>query len=188
MRYEVYRVRAEAHNTLVIHPDASAGHDLDAQTVVERFSGKQEDSFAIMDLSTAFKTYTNSVRRGIRMQDGKSGILIRDEIDLNHWDTVYWFMQTKANVVIHGNTATLTQDGKTMTLHFETNAPSASMTVAPSAPLATSPNPGGQQSNQGVWRIAIKLAGSGKINLSVKLSPDAQAAEDILDLALDQWE
>ena len=82
MRYEVYRVRAEAHNTLVIHPDASAGHDLDAQTVVERFSGKQEDSFAIMDLSTAFKTYTNSVRRGIRMQDGKSGILIRDEIDL----------------------------------------------------------------------------------------------------------
>ena len=187
LRYEVYRIRAESHNTLVINPDSSPGHDLDANTVVERFENNAEEAFAVLDLSDAFKQHATSVKRGYYMMDGRSSVLIRDEVELKGPSDIYWFMQTRAKVTINGNQAILTQDGKQLILHFVSDADSTILYTTSSEPLPTSPNPPGQASNAGVTRIIIKMTGTDTVNLSVKLSHDSALAQEIPDTKLRDW-
>ena len=196
-RWEYYRLRAEGHNTLVINPDSGGGQDLDADTPITQFVGRDNNPYSIIDLSSAYKTQANSVRRGLMMTDGMQGMLVRDEMDLKSNATVYWFMHTSANATVNAdNTVTLEKNNKKMKLRFVTDAPNAWISVADAQPLPVIdsevsssgyPNDPNQSQNNGVRKIMIKLKGSGKINLSVQLLPEGQTSQANLNLSLNQW-
>lgn len=178
-RWDVYRTRAEGHNTLVINPDNSPGQDLSADTPILRFTSEPECARAVMDLSSAYSAQASRVLRGYKMEEGRQTVTIRDELELKKDGAeVYWFLHTKASPVVAGKYVLLSQGGEMMKLEFSvTGAGSASLSVMDAAPLPTSPNPDGQEKNTGIKKVAIRVVGSGAVAITVKLSPVLAGAE-----------
>ena len=103
---------------------------------------------------------------------GGQRVTIEDEVQLKEPGKLWWFLHTEAEVALSdgGRRATLTQDGKALTVYLV--APDiAGFTVMDAAPLATSPNPEGQNPNKGVRKLAIHLSKVEGVTLRVALSP-----------------
>lgn len=120
-----YRSRSEGHNTLVINPSSADGGQRmnDSEGIskgeVIKYNLRQNNPFAIYDLTTAYQDKATSVKRGFRLLDNNVGFVVRDEfITSDASDTVYWFMHTEAQITVSDDrkTAILEKDGKTMKL------------------------------------------------------------------------
>jgi PHD/YefM family antitoxin component YafN of YafNO toxin-antitoxin module len=146
-RFDYYRNRAEGHNTLVINPDASAGQNLDAGGTVTHFHPDANHPAAEMDLTEAYPGATRVTRR-LEMRD-RLMTIVEDRIVMPAATVVWWFMHTRAAVALSDDrrTATLVQMGRTLTATIESAA--AVFEVMPAVPLPTSPNPEGQNPNDG---------------------------------------
>lgn len=186
---KVYRRRTEGHNTLVINPDSTEGQINSSYAPITDFVSKARGGYALVDLSQMY-IGVNSVKRGFLVGDDRRSLTIRDELDLMETSDIYWFMHTRAEITLVGNTAILTQNGKSIKLEYVTDALQVQFSVMDASPLPTSPNPAGQTSNAGIKKIAIKLTGQGRINLTVKLSPVGEPAEvsEMNLLPLSQWD
>ena len=150
-RWKVFRLSTEAHNTLMLNGQphsvnamASLRSDADGRV--------QIDLSSVLGIPRATRTVHFS-DTGVRLEDqlsgGQPGTQVR------------WAMCTSAAVSIKGNTATLTQQGKQMTLRFE-GAPVTLQVQDISAPRADfdAPNPGtlqllvfGQIGDRGDWAV-----------------------------------
>lgn len=170
-RWTYYRLRAEAHNTLVINPSAEADQNPQAATRIVRFQSQPEKAFAIADLTPAYVEKTSRVQRGIALHDRRH-VLVQDEIDAEGASDIWWFMNTPAEGEISsdGMAATLTQ-GKVRLAARILSPPGASFRLMDAQPLPTSPNPNGQRSNEGVRKLAVHLSGVTNVRLSVLLAP-----------------
>jgi len=189
-RYNYYRVRAEGHNTLVINPSTDKDQKIGADTKVEKFVSKQDYSFAIMDLTSAYDA--KSVRRGILMGDNRKSITIRDELELNSEnDVVYWYMHTDANVNIINNIAYLSKGSKEMQLEFSAQGCNAKIDVVDAKALVPLDGTENDNPNSGIKKIRIKLENGEKPTLTVKITPvgTGNRFEGIgKTLSLDEWE
>lgn len=201
-RWLLYRSRAEAHNTIVINPDNSAGQAIDSNAKLIRFESENKGGIAVLDMSENYKENASSAVRGFFFTDDRSSLVVRDEISLTKDNsTVCWFMQTDAEVKIaeDGKSATLTQEGKQVTLEFMTTGNAeAKLTVEPSTRMqsSTSPITGGTTSSNSdiedaaVNRIAIRLTNaSGDVTITTKLTPagvDASSVETY-DTSIKTW-
>lgn len=185
---DTYRRRTEGHNTLVINPNYDYNQTADTFAEVTDFAENEWGGYAIMDMSDIYKD-ASSVRRGLYLGDSKRSLTVRDEIELDKESTVYWFMNTRADVAVTDDGAVLSQNGKSMKLNFKTNAAHCTIESMEAKPLDTSPQPEGQNPNSGVQRVTIKLSGSGKINLTVQLVPlgEETAQVSMYDVPLDNW-
>lgn len=171
-RYKYYRTRAEAHNTLVIDPDMSAGQSINADTKVISCNFNDSDPCSILDLTSAYSEKANSVKRSFRLTNGRSSARIDDEIHLKSCDsTVYWFMHTKANIRIIDNTAAeLTLNGKRLRVNVSSDANNTQLTGERAEPffdMGVNQN----SSNEDYQKLQIKMSGSKDINLSVSFVP-----------------
>ena len=112
-RWTVFRLNNLSHNTLVVDGQLQrvAGH---AQII--SFSGDNDAPHTIVDMTSVYKGQLESVHRGVRLV-GKS-MLVQDDLKtLGHTTSVRWGMATRAEVTLSdSHTATLTQDGRTVTL------------------------------------------------------------------------
>lgn len=185
-----YRVRPEGHNTVVIGPDDTLGHNYHGfGTILDR--GSSEDgAFVVADMSSVYDNAV-SAKRGFMLTDERSSVIIRDEIRTTKPCDVYWFMHTAAEIeIVDSNTAVLTQNGKQITVSFVTSANNAVLSKMDAVPLSTSPNPDGQMTNEGVSKIAICLPSAEDVDLTVRITPAGSSAEntDIPDISLSQWE
>ncbi len=169
-RYDYYRLRAEGHNTLVINPSAGPDQAPDAKCGIRRFSSGHERSFAIADLTNAYAGRAAMVHRGIAMI-GRRVVVVQDEIKARKADA-WWFMHTKAEVTLSngGRDAVLSQGGVRLGARILT--PSLGrFEVRAAEPLATSPNPAGQKSNQNVRKLTIHFSVAGNARLSIVFAP-----------------
>ncbi|MDD6213933.1 MAG: heparinase II/III family protein [Firmicutes bacterium] len=184
-RWTYYRLRADGHNTLVINPSQKPDQDICADTKVTKFVQREVNPYAVMDLSSAYPG--NTVYRGFMLADGRQSLIVRDEINLAESSTVYWFMNTRASINEETDGVVLEQNGKKIKLSYLTNASDVSCRAVDSQPLAViegtdTPNPEGQFSNEGYKKIMIKIKASGKVNITVKLTPiDGRNYTDISD-------
>jgi len=188
-RWSLYNARAEGHNCLVINPGSGPDQKVRSKSKFTRFETKERGGIAVADLSDVYSENASGVRRGFFFTDNRTSIVVRDEISLNESSEVYWFMQTQAEVEIKDNSAILTQGGISVKLDYVTNAASSEISVGPSKPLPTSPVVKGDTQG-GCNRIAIKLNGSGNMNITVKLTPLAYNGSDVsdYDMNIDEWE
>lgn len=117
--------------------------------------------------------FRTSMKRGIRMINGRKQVLLQD--DINAQADIQWRMHTNATVSIDatGTTATLTLGGKTLQAQL-LNAPSgAKFTTQAATRLPTDPAlPANQsdQENPGVTVLTIAL-GQGTYSLQVLFNP-----------------
>lgn len=185
---DLYMKRPEGHNTIVINPDEETGQIANTYSPMIRYESKPKGSIFVYDMSEPYSDDASKVLRGFMTGDERRSLTIRDEIDLKaNNSTVYWFMQTKADVEVTQNGAILRKDERELKLEFDTNA-KAEITAAPAAPLPSSPHLEEDKAKlAGVNRIAIKLEGSGSVYLTVKLSALDEAVSDIEKRPIEEW-
>lgn len=191
-RSQVYRGRAEGHNCLVINPDASAGHVKGAFSPVETFESQEYGAYAILNMTSAYSPYAQSVKRGIKTEDNRNSAIIRDEIkNFTNDSDVYWFMHIDAttNVSLNSDSAVLTKNGVSIKLELNTSLENEKICVSSAEPFEASPNPDGQSDNSAYKKIVIKgTAPKGSdAHIQVKFSP---ATDDIAPMetkSFAQW-
>jgi len=171
-RWTYYRLRAEGHNTLVINPSQEPDQDPRAEAKIVRFVSQPDRAFAIADLTNAYAKHgAEKVMRGILLDRQRREVIVQDEVTLKQAGDVWWFMHTPAQVQLSedGKTATLTQG--TATLQAVLLSPkNARFAVMDAKPLPTSPNPLGQNPNNGIRKLAVHLSQTASMQLIVLLS------------------
>ena len=170
-RWSYYRLRAEGHNTLVINPGVGPDQNRTAMAPIVRFQSRPDRSFAIADLTAAYASQAKHVSRGIALLNRKQ-VLIQDEIQTDKPTDLWWFLHTATNVEARasGDSAMLTHGD--VRLAAQVLWPKgATFAVIDAEPLPSSPNPGMQNKNQGIRKLAIHRNVVGESRLGVLLTP-----------------
>lgn len=169
--WDLYRARAESHNTVIINPDEGPDHATRSKVDVLRYEHKPKGGLAVLDMSDVLRNNAKSAKRAMMLTDDRQSLVVRDEITLSNADSdVYWFLQTDAGIELTENGAILRQQGRVMNLEFVANT-NAEISVTASYPLPTSPifeNDRYDTAN----RIIIKMPkANGDVTITVKLTP-----------------
>lgn len=171
-RWTYYRLRAEGHNTLFINPSQEPDQDPRAEAKIVRFVSQPDRAFAIADLTSAYAKHgAEKVMRGILLDRQRREVIVQDEVTLKQAGDVWWFMHTPAQVQLSedGKTATLTQGMATLQAVL-LSPKDARFAVMDAKPLPTSPNPLGQNPNNGIRKLAVHLSQTASMQLIVLLS------------------
>jgi hypothetical protein len=166
-RWNYYRLRAEAHNTLVINPSDKPDQNPKGAGAVTSFVNTSSGVSLTADLTGVYPA-TEKVTRTLAFTRGKS-LAITDRVELKQPGEIDWFLSTRADAQLSsdGRSVTLTQKGQTLQLKLIEPA-AARFSVAPAGPLSTSPHPPKQAANPGVSRIAIRLTDVKDANIQVR--------------------
>lgn len=188
-RWEYYRNRAEAHNTLVINPDNKEDQDPKAAAKIATFNTADHAAYALMDLTPAYARQARSVKRGIALIKKSGAVIVRDEISTASPSEVYWFAHTKADLSLSRNkrTATFSQNGKKYTATLLAPA-NAVFTIMPAAPLPTSPDPEEDNPNKGISKLAIHLSATAQTGITVMFHAGGSAKGGVFTQPLEKWE
>ncbi len=172
-RINYYRKRAEGHSTLVINPDSEADQKLGATAPITNFISGDNGMVAVTDMSEIYADDAQSVTRAVSLFDDSTKFMVQDEIKSDTPCDVYWFMQTKQSVSFGADrkTITLSSGNKRMLMVLQSNSDLARFSVTPAKPLGTSPNPEGQSTNSGYFRICVACEDVTDLELRVVFIP-----------------
>ncbi len=189
-RWNIWRMRAEAHNTLVINSTTAQDQEYHSFAPVTKFETKDKGGILLSDLTSPYRINADEALRGLYFTDYRRSLVVRDEIKLkNDNSEVYWFMLTEADVTVESaadgltHTAKLTKDGRGLTIDFITSD-AAELSCAVAEPL----NDGTRfDTVETIKRIAVKLSNvSGDITITAKLTPDSVVnPSDVADYDVD---
>ncbi len=189
-RWTYYRLRTEGQNTFLLD---GANQNLKARAPLQAFLSRPDRSFVVADLSAANSQTTagrGRARRGMALTPGRRALLVQDEIESDTPVEYVWMMHTRAAIEIgaKGDSATLTQNGKTVDVRVlePAGAVLSEESAQPPAP---------QNANQGVRKLAVRLpAKTTAARVAVLLAPRQTAAaganSTVLPVAvrpLDAW-
>lgn len=197
-RYRFYAARPEGHNLYIINPEEDNldyyGQD-SAKVKSELLVSKPKGAIAKMDLSSAYKSWTNSATRGIMLSDNRRSVTVRDEIDLKGDDnSIYWFLHTLTDVeYLEGNTAILNKNGRKMQITVNCDAPDWSLELVPSKTMSNVTSTIVKDTNkesQNYKTLAVKVKGaSGKVNITAKFKQydDLMIDPNPTELDISEW-
>jgi hypothetical protein len=170
-RWTYYRLRAEGHNTLVLNPGSEPDQDPKAAARITKFESRADRAFAIADLTPAYAGHARQAKRGIAVV-GRRQVLVQDEIESEHPLEVWWFLHTPAAITVadDGRSATLARDNQRLLAQIVSPG-SARFTVMNAGPLPASPQPEKQARNDGIRKLAIHVADTKDLRLTVLLVP-----------------
>ncbi len=143
-RWTYYRNRAEGHNTVVVNPRDGDGPDQRWHTTAPL---SLVGETVRVDLSAPTGV---PLQRAFTFDAAARTVTVRDEVGEVEAVNLWWFAHTRASITLHddGRRAVLTQDGKTLTAELLSPA-DATFAVMDARPLRTSPDPQGQNPNNG---------------------------------------
>lgn len=159
-RFTFYRYSTPGQNTLAFD---GGNQDPDADAPLVAFQDAPGRSHAVAELTRAYGRNARRVMRGVALLHGRD-VLVQDEIRLKDARTVTWTMHTRAEVKVDGRTATLRQNGKTLTARL-LHPSKATFSAEP----ASAPPP--QNANDGVTRLIIRYKVTEPTHLAVLFSP-----------------
>ena len=111
-RYTYYRLNSFSHNVPIIN---NANQLVDASATFTNVSMSADAPFSIIDLTSPYRNYAESLMRGIKMIDNNRSIIIQDEYSLKSSYESYWGMTTDAFIqIVNSTSAILTQNGQQM--------------------------------------------------------------------------
>ncbi len=189
-RWTYYRLRAEGHNTVVIGPDDQPDQDPKAGAKIDKFASSDTHSFAITDLTSVYAK-SQSVQRGVMIDKKNQRVILRDEIRTKSKSDIWWFAHTPAAIMLSDDarSATLTLNGKTISARI-IQPQNATFTIRAASPLPRSPNPAGQNANQGISKLTIHLPEVKSTTIVVVFESDNVDANQVrvmIDTPLSQW-
>ena len=169
-RWNYYRTRAEGHNTLAINPFSPNAGSKTATTKLLAKGSDVDSAYAVADLSAAYPKDVSSWKRGVRLFDDRSQLLVQDEITAPGSIEALWSMHTAADVRVgsDGRSAVLYRNGERVLARVLT--PGQTFVRMAAAPLPTSPKPK-QTANTGISKLAVVARGSKAVTVAVQLTP-----------------
>ncbi|ACQ81632.1 coagulation factor 5/8 type domain protein [Beutenbergia cavernae DSM 12333] len=191
-RWTYYRKRAEGQNTLVVNPGSGPDQSVTATGEVIAQGSSPDGAFTVADLSSAYADRgVETWQRGVAMVDGRSRVIVQDEVEASEPADALWFMHTSADVEIaaDGRSAVLTRDGRSLLARIADGPGDAVFSVMAAEPLPTSPNPEGQAAN-GQSKLTIRVSDAASFRLAVTFDPvvDGVPVPDLPDVtALADW-
>ncbi|MBQ4630231.1 MAG: discoidin domain-containing protein [Clostridia bacterium] len=168
-----YRERGEGHNLLIFNPDDRPDDILlDGYAKIERFESNEVSAIMTTDITCNYADVTESVIRGMRFVNGRTSIVLQDEVKSDRKNEVYWFMHTQAL------NPTISEDGKTAILDMGGNRMEVKLLsdvgkfgVMEAKQLPTSPQIAGQSSNAAYCKLYIHLEDVEDFTISVCFTP-----------------
>ncbi len=156
---QYYIRRPEGNNTIVINPDQSLGQTEQSEKMILMSRGSSTDEgYVVYDLSPAYVEYAESLKRGVKLFDDRSRVLVQDEIVFSEEENdVWWFAKTDGEISLadDGKSAVITLKGEKMFARILSPS-SGTFIMKDEAPLPESPNPTIQPANYGT-KLAINL-------------------------------
>ncbi|WP_218094113.1 DUF7594 domain-containing protein [Paenibacillus solanacearum] len=172
-RWTYYRMRSEGQNTLVINPGEGPDQNPNATINLKRVESTPREALAVADLTSAYADQAIKAERGIRMLDYRRQFLVQDEVQAKAPSEYWWFMHTSTQIDQidpNGQWAMLKMGGKRLWARILSPA-QAKFVAMDAQPLPTSPNPGGQNPNNGIRKLAIHIENVQDLRLSVLMVP-----------------
>lgn len=181
VRWTILRLNNYIHNTLTVNGELQR---VDGYAKIEKHGDNPAFMFGVTDMSTLYDGQLAQAVRGAAIVDGKY-VVIRDELKAGDKKAkVRWQMLTGTNVAITGkNSATLTKDGKLLTLKVDEPA-NVTLTTWSSQPTTDydAPNPGTI-----LVGFETELPANSPAVFQVKLIPGSYSAEATFSKSLDNW-
>jgi len=176
-RWDYYRARAEGHNTLVINPGAKPDQAYEARVPIEL-----DGDTVRIDLSSA---YAARVDRAITLDREHDVVRVVDRLALEQASELWWFAHTRAQVEVaaDGRSALLSQDGKKLRARV-VSPDAARFTVMDARPLPTSPDPKGQNPNNGAGKTNVAKGTKYVMRGETPIYGDPDAGSAIRKLAI----
>jgi hypothetical protein len=166
-RWTYERLKTSGQNTLMLD---GANQDPKAAAPLTAFRTGPDGGFTIADLTAGYAPGgATRVQRGISLQDGRTRVLIQDEVETSRPADLTWTMHTQATIEVTDSRALLTQGGAT--LEARILAP-ADATFAVEDLVISPP----QQSAPGVRRLLVRLPGVTSARIAVLLTPRGRGA------------
>lgn len=166
-RWTYERLKTSGQNTLMLD---GANQDPQATAPLTAVRTGADGGFAIADLTAGYApSGATRVQRGISLRDGRTRVLIQDEVETSRPADLTWTMHTQATVEVTDSRAVLTQGGAT--LDAQILAP-ADATFAVEDLVIAPP----QQSAPGVRRLLVRLPQVTSARIAVLLTPRGRSA------------
>lgn len=174
-RYYAYRKSSQGNNVLALNPIGELGQEQLATAKISDFKTSGRSAYAILDMTDIYGARVTEAKRGILVDDARSRVTVRDELDLRGSMDLWWFAHIPQNVNVtieeNGRNALLEVNGKQMYVIMQSNAKDARFTLASDEPLNGS---GVRKSVNPVTtrRLQINVPkANGKIDISVRFIP-----------------
>lgn len=169
LRWTYYRMRSASHNVPLL-----GGEDQDpfASASIVKCEVNKPSSFAVVDLTEAYKEFAEKVTRGVRMVDARRAVLVQDEFEIEKPCEVVWGMTTDAEIEVEaGAVARLRLDGRQLVARLL--CPVDGRFAVESAEQAPP-----EKTNTGVKRLVVRLSEvKGNVRLAVLFSPVWEGGE-----------
>jgi hypothetical protein len=151
-RWQYYRLRTEAHNTLCV---ASQNQAISASAPLIAFSSGANVGSVTIDLSAAYAPYLSAVKRTITIDRMRMRVIVDDFIKSEANIIVRWNLHTAANATIEGPLAILDQHDERISVRIlkPDNASFKMSLISPAPP---------QAQNNEVSTLSVDLVLSGK--------------------------
>ncbi|MBQ4526997.1 MAG: discoidin domain-containing protein [Clostridia bacterium] len=191
---KVYRNRAEGHNVIVINPDDSYGQAKTGTARIERAESNETSSFVISDISSPYQLYAKNMKRGVKLTNNRSLVIIQDEMNLNQESEIYWFMHTKCPITILNDGKAAKFDGKYRDMYvYLLEDVDGTFSVMDASPMPTSPVVEGQKSNAGYRKLCFNAKNVKDLTLAIACSFEVPGIENPEFyrpevVPLDQWQ
>ncbi|MBQ4629876.1 MAG: discoidin domain-containing protein [Clostridia bacterium] len=190
--FDVFRIRPESHNLLVINPDSTPGYEPFEWAKVLSYESKDKGVISKIDLSPLQGSRAKSAKRGYFFTDNRRSLVIRDEVSLPKQSDLYWIMIIDSDAeIVDNNTVILTDkeySSRKLKVEFRSSAP-GTIVVEAAKPFPNSPTIPGQNANDGYYRLYYKVNASGNTNITAKLTPMdfAGSSVDEYNVSMDSW-
>ena len=192
--WDVFRLRAESHNTLVINPDRSPGYVLGSHADVSEFTVNGDTVKTVIEKTELYgkERGVEYARRGYLFVDGRSSLVIRDEVRLTRESEMIWLMYTDADVRIDGNKAILSDKadtGRHISVEFSANS-DFEIGCEAARPLPSSFDIPEQRKNEGFVRLYLRLKGDKEVNITAKINTRDTEGTPLsdYDVSIDTWQ
>lgn len=214
-RHEFYKGRTEGQNTIVINPDEKSGQAHNGESVFESYYSDEESAYAILDMTDVYNkettvtdqkdengntiTYTDpttvtSARRGVRMYNDRTRIVLQDEVTMSSPSEYWWFAHPnssvkKGDITIYNNgrSARIACKGRYLYMNITSNQ-NAVFEVVDAVPLPTSPDPEDNAINASI-KLAVHLTDVTDVRLAIEMIP-TESEEPVFSgytIPLDGW-
>ena len=192
--WDVFRLRAESHNTLVINPDRSPGYVLGSHADVSEFTVNGDTVKTVIEKTELYgkERGVEYARRGYLFVDGRSSLVIRDEVRLTRESEMIWLMYTDSDVRIDGNKAILSDKadtGRHISVEFSANS-DFEIGCEAARPLPSSFDIPEQRKNEGFVRLYLRLKADKEVNITAKINTRDTEGTPLsdYDVSIDTWQ
>jgi len=170
-RWNWYEKRPEGGNCIVINPSYDVGQDVSKVAKIDGFATSEGAGYAYTDLSEVYKNYVTSYKRGMRVFDNRSKIVVQDELSMESPSNIFWSVNTPAEIKFLSNdSAILEIENKKMLVRVWANVPFEFYEM-PAEKLATSPQFDEQKIYPNLRKLAININKVKELQLMVEFTP-----------------